>query len=296
MKADDFLKRIEKQLSTEAEPVKGRVKRLKTAANKRTRLSLEERRDAVRGSIDKLSDVPKSIPALLAILADPAQPEELRGSALASLMAARFIVTAFAPHRAEFTRILHEILPAAGPQLRESALEVLALDKDAAAQVLLIKGLRDPAAALVPPERALQYLSYDDHSSYAPIVREIVDGTDDGQLKAAGLRFLASDTGSEKLFGKLIADQDETAEVRQVSAAALQALNPAAFEKAARKIVGDDGDYDEIRATALGALAHVQDYAKARADARFVAKVGDLESSASGFLRDAAAQFVKRSE
>lgn len=295
VKADDYLKRIEKQLDQKVEAVKGRVSRLKMAANKRTRLSVAERRDAVRGSIDKLSDLPKTIPALLEILADPAQPEDLRVSAIASLMAARFIVTAFAPHRAEFIRILRELLPAAGPVLRERALEVLAVEKDPEAQALLLKGLKDPSAALVPPASALQYLSYDDHASYAPTVREIVASTEDPELKTAGLRLLASDSQSEKLFRRLIADQDELSQVRQISAAALQLLNPAGFEKIARKIVADDKEYDEIRAASLGALAHVKDFARTRGDAKFVARVDDLKAKASGFLRNAASQFLKRS-
>jgi hypothetical protein len=296
VKAEDYLKRIEEQLNQKVEAVKGRVSRLKMAANKGTRLSLEERRNAVRSSVDKLSDLPKTIPALLEILADPAQPEELRISSLASLMSARFIVTTFAPHRAEFIRVLHELLPSAGPDLRDRALEVLAVEKDPEAQALLLKGLQDPSAALVPPASALQYLSYDDHASYTPAVREIVTNTDDPDIKTAGLRLLASDSQSENLFRRLYADRDELSEVRQISASALQLLNPSSFEKIARGIIGDDKEYDEIRAASLGALAHVKDFARTRADAKFVAQVDDLKAKASGFLHGAASQFLKRSE
>jgi hypothetical protein len=296
VKADDYLKRMDKELDQKVEAVKGRFSQLKRAANQAARLTLEERRDAVRGAVDKRADLPKTIPALLEILADSSQPEELRGSALASLMAARFIVTAFAPHRAEFIKVARELLPSAGPELRERALEALALEKDPEAQAMLIKGLEDPASALIPAASALQYLAYDDHASYAPAVREIVGSTDDPQLKAAGLRLLASDAGSEKLFRDLMADRDEVSEVRQVSAAALQLVNPEGFEKIARKIVADDGDYDEIRAASLGALAHVKDFVGARTDAKFVATVDDLKTKASGFLERAASQFLKRSK
>jgi HEAT repeat protein len=295
VKADDYLKRIEKELGEKVEAVKGRVSRLRTAANPRSRLSLEERCDAVRGSVDKLSDLPKSIPALLELLADGSQPEELRRTALSTLMAARFIVTTFAPHRAEFIRVLRALLPGAGPELREAALEALSLEKDPEAQALLLKGLEDPSVALVPATSALQYLSYDDHSSYAPAVREIVTNTEDPELKTAGLRLLATDSGSEQLFRDLIADLDQFSEVRQISAAALQALNPAGFEKIARDIVADHKDYDEIRAASLGALAHVKDFAETRSDPKFVAQVDEIKEKATGFLRNAASQFLKRS-
>jgi hypothetical protein len=295
VKADDYRKQVEKELAGAAPPPTGRVRRLRTAANPDTRLGLDERRDAVRAAVDKLADLPKSIPELLAILASPEQPEPLRGSALSSLLQARFVVTAFAPHRADFLRTLHAILPGAGPELRERVMEALALEKDPEAQALLVEGLRDPAKALVPPLSALQYLSYDDHAGYAPAVRELAAGTEDDQLKAAALRLLANDPDSEKLFRKLVADRGEMAEIRQISAAALQMLNPVEFEKVARNIATNDDDYAEIRAAVLGALTHMRDYARSRADAKFVAEVDRLKETAHGFLRSAAAQFLKRS-
>jgi len=42
------------------------------------------------------------------------------------------------------------------------------------------------------------------------------------------LRLLAADAGSAPLFEKILRDKDETKEARQVSAAALQTLNPEA--------------------------------------------------------------------
>jgi hypothetical protein len=293
VKASDYRARVEKELGGESGDARtgGLVQAAAIAGGA---LELEQRRDRVR-DLGSSANLPTAIPELLAILADPAQPEPLRGSALASLKAAAFVASAFAPFRAEFLATLHKILAKAGPELRERALEVLAIEKDPDAQALLVKGLQDPSKALVPPTVALQYLGYDDHGGYAAVVRDVVAKTTDDEVRQEGLRILASDPKSCKLFERLFSDKDEKSEIRRLSASALQMLAPETFEKAARKIVGDDKDYDEIRATALGALTHVREFARARADPKLVAKVDDLRSKARGFLRDAAAQFVKRS-
>lgn len=295
MKASKYRDQAEKELA--AQPDRARTAApLRAAALLGNPLDLEERRNLVRDAVGSRADLPAAIPALLAVLADPDQPPPLRGSALASLKAAAFVTTAFAAYRTEFIATLHKILTEANAELRERALEVLVTEQDPKAQALLVKGLQDPSAALVPPVIALQYLGYDDHGGYFPLVRELVKKTDDAEVREEALRLLASDPESRKLFQKLFADKDEKSAVRRLSAVALQALDPAKFEKAARKIVDDDGDYDEIRATALGALTHIEDYAHTRADSEFVARVDGLKSTASGALRSAASQFAKRSE
>lgn len=294
MKASDYRARVEKELGAGSGEVR-KAGRLRAAAITGEPLSLDQRRDLVRDSIGQRGDLPTAIPALLAILADAAQPEALRLAALDSLKAAAFIVTAFAPYRAEFLETLHKILREAGEELRGRALETLAIEKDKDAQALLVKGLRDPAKALVPPAVALQYLGYDDHGGYEEVVRDVVAKSDDDSVRFEGLRLLAGDPKSSPLFERLFSDKNEKSEIRRLGAAALQMLAPDRFEKAARKILADDKDYDEIRATALGALTHVREFARARADPKLVAKVDELRGKARGFLRDAAARFVQRS-
>ena len=254
MKASDYRARVAKELGDESGEAK-EAGRLRAAAITGDPLSLDERRELVRDSIGQRGDLPTAIPALLAILADSEQPEELR----------------------------------------ERALEALAIEKDKDAQALLVKGLQDPSKALVPPEMALQYLGYDDHGGYENVVRDVVAKSDNDDVRYEGLRLLASDPKSSKLFERLFGDKDEKSEIRRLGAVALQMLAPETFEKAARKILADDKDYDEIRATALGALTHVREFARARADPRLVARVDEVRAKARGFLRDAAARFVQRS-
>ena len=293
MKASDYRAQVEKELGDQAGEARA-AGRLRGAAIAGDDLSLEDRRDLVRSAVNNRAELPTAIPALLAILADPAQPEPLRGSALASLKAASFIVTAFAPYKAEFIQTLHAVLKNGGPELRERALEVLAVEKDPEAQALLVRGLEKPEEALVPATTAVQYLSYDEHAAYAPVVRDLVERTDDEQVKEEGLRALSTDPNSQKLFSKLLSDSGERAEVRRLSAVALQVLNPERFEEIAQKIVRDDDEDDDVRATCLAALGQVRDYVRSRTDADFIASVETLKEKGSEYLAGAAARFMKR--
>ena len=59
-------------------------------------------------------------------------------------------------------------------------------DKDGFAQQKLLEGLKDPDKALVPPEKALQLLSYDVHAEAYPVAREIVNKPpNEGQARSA---------------------------------------------------------------------------------------------------------------
>ena len=74
-----------------------------------------------------------------------------------------------------------------------SALGILMRDKDGFAQKKLLDGLKDPAKALVPPEKALQLLSYDVHADAYEVARDIVKKPPNDDAKREALRLLAAD-------------------------------------------------------------------------------------------------------
>lgn len=295
MKASDYRAQVEEELRQAAGGGERAAAKRRAAALTGAELGLEERRDLVRDAVRNRADLPTAIPALLEVLGDESQPDALRGSALASLLAARFLPTAFAPYHAEFVETLRGVLRTGGEELRERAIEVLSAEKDAEAQELLITGLRDPEKAILPPEIALRYLGGDDHAAYAPLVRELASRSEDEGVRHQALRLLANDPKSKRLFERLLRDRKQSAEIRRLSAIALQVLDPERFEENARRLVEDDDEDDDLRATCLSALTHVKDYTRSRGDGDFVAKVDGLKSAASDFLKRAAAQFVRRS-
>ena len=119
----------------------------------------------------------------------------------------------------------------------QRVLGILAREKDGYAQKRLLEGLQDPSKALVPPEKALQLLSYDVHAEAYPVAREIVKEPPNPEAKREALRLLSADANSAPVFEKLLRDKEEDRDIRQISAAALQAVKPKRFQEQAREIV-----------------------------------------------------------
>ena len=121
---------------------------------------------------------------------------------------------------------LRAVATDADPELRQRVLGLLAREKDGFAEKRLLEGLQQPEKALVPPEKALQLLSYDIHAEAYPVARMIVKNPPNEEAKREALRLLAADASSKPLFERILNDKEETKENRQLSASALQAIAP----------------------------------------------------------------------
>jgi hypothetical protein len=233
---------------------------------------------------------------LLATLQNRDEPDASRTAALEALAALDFLGPRFAPFRAAYKDALRDVATDQPRELREQALELLAIEKDPYAQELLVQGLREQDKALVPEAKAIQLLGYDDHAQVVPLAREVFERAT-GPAREEALRVLATDPESEQLLERLLKDKSEKRSIRQLSASGLQSLNPDAFDKTARKIVADDDDYNDIRATALAALAHGREARQAPADPKLVETVQKAaESTTSRSIRSAARRFLKTTE
>jgi hypothetical protein len=180
-------------------------------------------------------------------------------------------------------------------ELRQRALGLLAREGDGSAQRLLLTGLEDPAQALVPPEKALQLLSYDPKAEAYPIARRIVERPPNAEAKREALRLLAADAKSAKTFEKILADKSELADVRQLAATALQALAPDRLQALARSIVLDSGESPELQATSLTALSQFGDEKDLAVDETLGERVDALhDESSPDAVRQSAKQFLSR--
>ncbi len=128
----------------------------------------------------------------LRTLGDKREAVSVRLSALQALKVASFLGARFDAYRADFRDTLREAATDRSSTLRNSVFENLSLEKDDYAQELLMRGLEDPKAALIPMAKAIQFLARDDHSKAASVVREMFEGLD-GTAKEEALRMLASD-------------------------------------------------------------------------------------------------------
>ena len=236
----------------------------------------------------------ESMQAALNVLRDGNQPIKVRLAALQSLQAASFSVLVFEPHREDYLATLREIVDDPDEELRTRVLGILMREKDGYAQKRLLEGLQDPEKALVPPEKALQLLSYDVHAEAYPVAREILKKPPNADAKREALRLLAADANSAPVFERLMRDKDEDREIRQISAAALQAVKPKRFHEQARELLLDKKEYDDIQATALTALTQFGDQKAVAEDARLMKRVGELGKGKSAKFKKTAKHFLRR--
>lgn len=232
--------------------------------------------------------------AALDVLHDQAQPIKVRLAALQSLQAASFSVIEFEPYREDYLATLRQIIDDPDEELRQRVLGILAREKDGYVQKRLLEGLRDPSLALVPPEKALQLLSYDVHAEAYPIAREIVKEPPSPEAKREALRLLSADASSAPVFEKLLRDKDEDKDIRQMSAVALQTVKPKRFQEQARELLLDDKEFDDIQATALTGLAQFGDEKAVGKDEKLMRRAEQLGNAKSAKVKKTAKRFLTR--
>ena len=236
----------------------------------------------------------QSLQASLEVLRDRKQPIKVRLAALQSLQAATFSVIEFEPYREDYFATLRELVDDPDDELRQRVLGILAREKDGYVQKRLLEGLQDPSKALVPPEKALQLLSYDVHAEAYPMAREIVNKPPNPEAKREALRLLSADASSAPVFEKLLRDKDEDRDIRQISAAALQAVKPKRFQEQARELLLDKNEFDDIQATALTALEQFGDEKAVAKDQTLLRRVGELGKGKSAKVKKTAKRFMTR--
>jgi hypothetical protein len=258
-------------------------------------------KETVKARVAAMAEVPlavcesdKDLQSMLSVLRDQAQPIEVRLAALQSLQAATFSVVAFESCRSDYIATLRKVATDPDLEMRQRVLGILAREKDGFAQRKLLDGLENPDKALVPPEKALQLLSYDIHAEAYPVARKIVNNPPNEDAKLEALRLLAADAKSAPVFEKLLRDKNETAEIRQVSAAALQGLKPEKLQENAREILLDDSDYDEIKATSLTALTQFGDKDQVDKDAALKKHVNRISTKGGAKVKRTARQFISK--
>jgi hypothetical protein len=264
------------------------------AVAKNTRRPVEERVAALAEAPLAVCEKDENLQATLKVLRNQAEPVEVRLAALQALQAASFSVISFESCRSDYIATLREIATDPDPELRQRVLGILAREKDGFAQKKLLEGLRKPEKALVPPEKALQLLSYDVHAEAYPLAREIVNRPPNTAAKREALRLLAADASAAPVFEKVLRDKDEAPEIRQISAAALQAIKPEKLQMHAREMLLDPSEHDDIQATSLTALTQFGDEAAVAKDEVLQKRVERLSSEAPTKVKQSARRFLNK--
>lgn len=238
----------------------------------------------------------QNLQTALQLLRGKHEPLKLRLAALQALQTASFSFVAFQPCRSDYIAVLREVATDADPEIRQRVLGMLARDRDGYAQKMLLEGLSHPEKALVPPEKAMQLLSYDVHVEAYAAARAIVGNPPNADARREALRLLAVDAKSAPLFEKLLRDKSELREIRQVAAAALHALQPEKFQAHARELLNDQTEYDDIQATCLTAISNFSSSAAISDDATLLKNVDRFRnrSSTKAAYRAGARRFMEK--
>jgi hypothetical protein len=242
-----------------------------------------------------VSDGEENLLAMMKVVRDQDEPIKVRLAALQSLQASSFSSAAFESCRGDWIATLRKVAEDPDPELRQRALGSLAREKDGFAQKKLLEGLENPEKALVPPEKALQLLSYDVHAEAYSAARAIVSNPPSNDARREALRLLAADATSAPMFEKILRDKDELREIRQISASALHALRPETFQAHAREMLLDPSEYEDIQATSLTALRQFGDGDAVGKDKALMKSVDRLSKKAkSAKYKKSARQFVSK--
>jgi hypothetical protein len=280
---------------------KGRAPARDSASYARALASASEKSSSVKSRVAELErlalgicDDDKVFRGVLALLGDTSEPPELRRAAVRALQAASFSVVAFNQRRTEYLAALRALAKDPDLEIRQSVLGILAREHDGFVQKLLLEGLENPNKALLPPEKALQLLSYDIHAEAYPLARKIVKNPPNAAAKREAMRLLGADPASASLFESVLRNKREAPEFRRLSASALQTLKPAALQTHAREIVLDDDEDEEVRATGLIALSQFGSAEGVGRDEELYEKTSKLKSAGSAAIKRSAKAFLQK--
>jgi HEAT repeat protein len=215
---------------------------------------IKQRVQAMTSMTSALATDEKSCQTALKLLKDAKQPSQVRLAALQALQAASFSVISFESCQSDYVAALRKVMEDEDLELRQRVLGILSRQKDPVAQQKLLDGLNNPEKALVSTEKALQLLAYDMHNEAYAAARQVVENPPNTTAKREALRLLASDSSAAPLFERVLRDKNENADIRQVSAAALNTIDPESLQKNARELLLDTSEDPQIQATSLTAL------------------------------------------
>ena len=235
---------------------------------------------------------------MLKVLRDTERADRRSGSRRSqALQAASFSVVAFESCRGDVPRDAQERRDRPDPELRQRVLGILAREKDGFAQEKLLEGLEDPDKALVPPEKALQLLSYDVHAEAYPV------GARDREQAAERRRPSARRCGCSRPTPRRRRSSRSCCATRRrppaigriVGVGAARPIAPQVLQTHAREIVLDASESDEMQATSLTALTQFGDTAAVSADKALRKRIGTLKKSGrSKNLKDSAGRFLDK--
>jgi len=239
----------------------------------------EIRANAVLGLTNYASVNEHFIDELIDVLNRKIVAPEIKEAALSVLQANTFSSSLLSDKRPQYNNALKSLIETDTTyEIKERAIEYLALEKDEYIQDKLLKGLKNPNEELVKPEIAIQLLSYDLHSDAFPVLREIAQNSPNLRAKKEALRNLSTDPEAANLLLNTLNDKNEDEEIRHVCAVGLQSLQPDLLLDSLKNILVDSTENTELQVALLNTLNYIPKTDKVDSDDSFQIRLEKLTS------------------
>lgn len=228
---------------------------LEIANDKGEKISI--RAAAMMGLVNYAKNSESFVEDLIQKLGNAETPEMLKSAILSVLQASTFGSAPLSSRMPSYNQALRSVLETSNSEeTRLRAAEYLALKKDEYVQRKLMDGLSNPEKGMVPPEVAIQLLSYDLHSEVYLVLRKIAANPPNLRTKKEALRNLTHDTNPESigLLLKTFNDKAENEEVRHLCAVGLQSLDPKLLQESVKNALLDKSENVELQVALLNTL------------------------------------------
>ena len=204
----------------------------------------------VRHLTSALGHQEKFVNDLMNILTDPSEPAELRKTAIHQIRVLDIEGIAFGKFRSIVLEGLRKVIRDKNKYIAREAIDLLAYQKDEWLQRELKEGLENADKAIVSAESAIYYLSFDTHS-FLDVFRKVAEESADEKSKIMAIRALSADTSSADFLVSIFEDKNQSSEVREASAHALDAQNPDLFLAKSVEAFKDEEEQDHQLLTVL---------------------------------------------
>lgn len=215
------------------------LEQLKNNENK-----LTERTNAL-GAIDETSEV--FLDTILDILANPAEPTELRLDLINEMVAAKRSSKFFPSRRPRFFDILRGLIADKDQKLRFQSINVLASNQDPVVQDFLISEISREESDLISIPDAIFFLRQNPKPQHAKLFTELFEQSNDPAVMEAAIAGLANDPGSKELLKKTVLDENEALKIREAAATSLHNLDHKLMNDLAAQILVKPESGDGIK-------------------------------------------------
>ena len=230
------------------------------------------------------------------IARDRSLPVELRGESVRQLAAASFDLNGKPPSQLEALRV------AVGDpdiEVRRVAFRALAGHADSAAIRLLVDGLENPAAALLPTAEAVELVALKDPSPHYALLHRVLMQSTDSVVTAVTIQALGKYAPSHAIIAQHFRDARQPLLVRRAALGALAVGDRAGVAAESLPVVTDETAPPELRVRAI----RLVELTRTSRDPRVFARSADafdqamsrlVASSTTPSVRDAARTYLTR--